>query len=552
MGNGRSFRQRLMRSVLPFSLLVAAISSPCAAGLFGEPSGSATNKPPSELKVSHPNEPQTFSAPSARLPLPSEAELKAAEKEVIDAIGDSYARAKSRDAKASLASQLFKTAAETQEPAPRFVLLQDVQQLASDAGEIDLAIAARNTWFNTFQVDPARSDLWLFEKLSREARTPESSARLCGAIWASIDDAIHGDHYDIARSLSRLATAAAQKSGKADLTIRATAAAANISHAEAEYNAVGPSLAALQKNPNDSVANAAVGRFLCLSHRNWEKGLGFLAKGSDADWKAAAQADLANPQDALAQADVANRWWKLSDSQTGAAKNALMQRAAFWYQQASPELTGLTKTLADQRLDEFAALGLPTLVRGRVVNLMPLIDPVQDAVGGSWKMEGGELIVDGDNFNRLRIPYYPPAEYDFHIRFKRLKGDHDVIQLMRHSGHVFTWLMGASGNHHALFAEVNHHYNDSDNPTMRNFDSVVENDRTCDSLVQVRNGYIAAYLDGKLITRYPTDYSDLSMYDFWSLGAIGLGIGSYKDSDSFSVIEVVELSGPGRPLSHER
>jgi hypothetical protein len=249
---------------------------------------------------------------------------------------------------------------------------------------------------------------------------------------------------------------------------------------------------------------------------------------------------------------VADQWWKFADSQTGTPKNSLLERAALWYQQASPELAGLDKMLADKRLEEFARLALPIKVRGRVVNLMPLIDPAQDAVDGTWTMEGGELLVSGDGCNRLRIPYYPPAEYDFHIRFKRLKGNHDVCQMLRHAGRAFVWIMGAADNHLTLFANVNNNYNNSNNPTMLNSDSVLENDQTHDSVVQVRKDFVAAYLDGKLVTRYPTDYSDLSMKDIWSLGALGLGIGSYQDSDSFSVIEVVEVTGIGRRLSHER
>ena len=65
--------------------------------------------------------------------------------------------------------------------------------------------------------------------------------------------------------------------------------------------------------------------------------------------------------------------------------------------------------------------------------------------------------------------------------------------------------------------------------------------------MRVRKNGVEALLDGKVMSKWDTDYSDASPAPFWSLrdrSLLGLGTGSSKTV--FHAIEVKEVSGPGK------
>ena len=57
----------------------------------------------------------------------------------------------------------------------------------------------------------------------------------------------------------------------------------------------------------------------------------------------------------------------------------------------------------------------PKNQKGRIVNLLPLIDPSKDTVDGTWKKENGVLTVQATNSANIEIPYQAPEEYDFRV-----------------------------------------------------------------------------------------------------------------------------------------
>ena len=70
------------------------------------------------------------------------------------------------------------------------------------------------------------------------------------------------------------------------------------------------------------------------------------------------------------------------------------------------------------------ALPQPAPPRGipgkRMIDLIPLIDPGQDAVHGRWAVADNVLHCnDGSFVPRIKIPYRPPEEYDFIVTFSQ-------------------------------------------------------------------------------------------------------------------------------------
>jgi hypothetical protein len=177
------------------------------------------------------------------------------------------------------------------------------------------------------------------------------------------------------------------------------------------------------------------------------------------------------------------------------------------------------------------------------INLLPLIDPEKDAVEGKWELVDGELIGDKHNEARLEIPYRPPEEYDFTIAFTIKSSTGGAVgQSLAKAGHEFVWIGFAFGNRFG-FDLVNgsplHN-----NPTRTDQDRW-KRDVQYVSEVQIRNGSVRGCLDGKLLSEWKTDYSDMSLRDKWKLRTPGvLGV-SCQTRVIFHRIEVREVTGKG-------
>jgi S1-C subfamily serine protease len=184
-----------------------------------------------------------------------------------------------------------------------------------------------------------------------------------------------------------------------------------------------------------------------------------------------------------------------------------------------------------------------------VVNLLGMVDLQRDAVKGAWKMDHGGLLSDAGDTCRIEFPYQPPEEYDFRIVFTRTEGDNAVHQVCAANGRQFTWLMGASGDTVCRLDLVGGH-EANDNPTTKKADKWLTNGQEYTSLVKVRKTGVEAYLNGKLISAWKTDYSDMSLHSHWVLKHNNvLGVGSYQSPTLFRTIEVTEITGEGKILA---
>ena len=119
----------------------------------------------------------------------------------------------------------------------------------------------------------------------------------------------------------------------------------------------------LKANPQDPPANQAVGLYQCLARNNWDAGLPYLAKGSEASLKTLAQDEIAATS-AVAEAErIADGWYDqahrkdkaLSDLQ----KLACLNHAVDWYGLAKPLAQGLLLKKIENRTNEIPAASRP-------------------------------------------------------------------------------------------------------------------------------------------------------------------------------------------------
>jgi hypothetical protein len=185
-----------------------------------------------------------------------------------------------------------------------------------------------------------------------------------------------------------------------------------------------------------------------------------------------------------------------------------------------------------------------------MIDLLPLVDPVDDAVQGKWGLNNGVLTSSGEGQERIELPYEPPAEYDYEVEFVRRQGKGIVLQILTSVDRPFIWVMGTGPGD----AQYTFHYlkggGDFGNKTSTKFRGI-ENGREYKSVLKVRKDGVKAYLNGRLIASWDTDFSDADPRPYWALrtkSVIGLGTGDGDGVTEFRRARVVEISGAGRVL----
>ncbi len=86
-------------------------------------------------------------------------------------------------------------------------------------------------------------------------------------------------------------------------------------------------LEVLRKDANDAAASLIVGKYRCFVCGEWEQGLPLLAKGGDADLKAAATAELKGAASANEQVKLGDAWWDLAEKRKARRKGIVKSRA---------------------------------------------------------------------------------------------------------------------------------------------------------------------------------------------------------------------------------
>jgi len=194
---------------------------------------------------------------------------------------------------------------------------------------------------------------------------------------------------------------------------------------------------------------------------------------------------------------------------------------------------------------ESAATALTDSSWAGAVDLLSLIESQRDSVAGTWTVRDGSLIAEKALFGRLEIPYQPPQEYDFRILFSRQDGSDSVTQILSRSGRSFGWTMGGSNNAVFGFETINGVSAAANQTTVKGAVGL-ENGRKYTSVVKVRDQSVKAYLDGRLLSEWKTDYADMDIYKDWKLrNSSLLGLGSWNSTTVFHRVEMLEVTGKG-------
>jgi hypothetical protein len=295
-------------------------------------------------------------AKSERLPVPDAAAQLKAEKTIKDVFKAEYAKKKIAD-QVDLASTLLKQADETSDdPVSRFVLLRESRDLAAKAGDAALAVKAVDELTRLYDLPAVKSRLETLELLDKSISTVAASKPVFELAMPAAEEAIVADDYESALRFLRVAQSAAGKSKVAASIAASNARVKDVEKLKVEFEKTKTDRDTLKINPDDAAAAERVGRFLCLFKGDWNTGLPLLAKAKDTKLAVLAMKDLENPEKAAARIELADAWYDFAATLDKASQSEAQLRAERWYKEALAELSGLTKTRVEKRIDEIEKL----------------------------------------------------------------------------------------------------------------------------------------------------------------------------------------------------
>jgi WD40 repeat protein len=165
--------------------------------------GSTLDGPPSST------EPDTA---MAKLPLPAEEQQEESKKTIREIFKQDFAKAIRLPEKAKLAEKLFEQArTSTDDPAGRFVLLQEANELASASGDFDVATKVLDELTKTFAVDALKVRSTTLRKLSTTVKSGTAQEGLAEAFLKLAEDYAAESQYDSAIEATKAATVLAIK-----------------------------------------------------------------------------------------------------------------------------------------------------------------------------------------------------------------------------------------------------------------------------------------------------------------------------------------------------
>ncbi len=289
-----------------------------------------------------------------KLPLPDEAAQANALKLAKEVYGEEWKAAKSPSQKRELATKILHSADESDnDPAGRYILLKLARETATQAADGLIAFEAIDAMAEQFQIDDVEMKTNVLAILSKRAKLPDEHKSIADQAAGLIDGAIARDNIDLAVKLCEMALPEARAAHDADLVREVKARIEQCRVLGKAHHEMQEAAAVLGAKPDDPAANLIVGKYYCFHKGDWEKGLPMLALGQDRELKALAVQEIAEVKTADDRLKLGDAWWNLGEKESGKIQVAIRGRANYWYQQALPELSGLSRAKVEKRVKEF-------------------------------------------------------------------------------------------------------------------------------------------------------------------------------------------------------
>lgn len=284
------------------------------------------------------------------LAVSSDAEQRAAEQTIHEALRDEFSTATKSDRKPALAGKLIQMAQTESNPATVFVCFRLASDLYAESGNPAKAFTTIDQLGERFQIDIADMQLEAVRVASKTMRDPISAGERAKACLDLADDLAAVGRYDVATTVANLSKTAAQTAKHRHYQSLIVPLSRRLGVIQKESDRLKAFRQALATDSTNAEANMEIGKFQCLTLRNWEVGLPQLAQGSDPVLRQLAEAEQKGTDDPNAQVALGDFWVAQSSKLTPATRPAAQSRARFWYSRAVSEMSGLEKNVLEKKI----------------------------------------------------------------------------------------------------------------------------------------------------------------------------------------------------------
>jgi hypothetical protein len=245
----------------------------------------------------------------------------------------------------ALSKRLAHAATTAESPGQAYALLCEARDAAARAGDLAGGLRIAGAISSKFEVSDGSARIGVFTA-GAAGMDGQQQDLWFTTLLTAIDQSLLADDFDAAKRMLDIGTATVAER-QADFWSQPLAVRqADMDVQLKAYTAAKPAIEQMQKTPNDSNINLAVGKYECFVKGNWQAGLPLLDRGIDDQIQQAARMELwepknsaEQPQDsaknAKVQITVADRWEALRASNPDAGTQ-LNLHAYDWYLRALP------------------------------------------------------------------------------------------------------------------------------------------------------------------------------------------------------------------------
>ncbi len=293
------------------------------------------------------------SAQAKKLPYPSPAEFQKVNALYQEIFAADLAAAKAPADRAKLAQFLSGQLRENRdEPVQTAFLLEQIINLATQGGDVFLALSALEDLDKLFAIDAAQMKVKLLTSAAASAPGPESAKILVDLALGMVQETLDAGQYPQAAAFARIAELAADRTGLDNVVVQVKQRRQWVDAIHQGHQRLGGAIEALKKNPQDGPANAVAGLFFGPLRGQWDKGIPLLANATPGPLQELARKDDAKPTATKDQLALGNEWWNLAQNEKDPVLAwGFQSRSAYWYDLAVAQLSGLHRALALRRID---------------------------------------------------------------------------------------------------------------------------------------------------------------------------------------------------------
>lgn len=358
----------------------------------------------------------------------------------------------------------------------RYVILKAAISLAKETGDATNWLEAVNSLVTDFDVNSQKEKTRLLTEFLNASKSGAQMKLVIEEALALSQAAAQENQFAEANALLGTSESAIRRvTGTASLKPAIAAARGEIAAREKEWKVFQAATAKLDTDPDDPVANYAVGRWHALQIGDWKAALAFLRKASDAKWKAVAELELTEPADPMVQAAIGDAWWDVAQKESGASKTAVLLHAREWYEEVQPNLaSALKKQLVTKRLEEIASLQKSDSIASpppkstgssskgtqvaKPAKVGEWVDLLQWTEGTDWSNSGinwndqleGVPTKSGVRLKSAESARFPlsaiiDGDYDLEVRFTRQDGNDCIVIHFPIGVHTMRLILSAEG-----------------------------------------------------------------------------------------------------------